>query len=246
MDKNPTYEELEKRIQELEQAESDCKRAAKDLQEKGQQYRTIMEASLQGVYQVDVEGHITFANTKTAELTGYPLDELNGLSLDTLYPPSKAKTISDENVALLLSGEPIVGENTLTRKNGCLIETYFSCVPVLDKNGVYEGFVGSIIDITERKQAKEEREKLRVQLFQAQKLESVGRLAGGVAHDFNNMLSIILGHTEMILNGLDKADPLIVHMNEIHQAAKRSTNLTKQLLAFARKQTIAPKVLDLN
>ncbi|MBU8870183.1 MAG: response regulator [Gemmatimonadales bacterium] len=246
MDRTPSYEGLEKRIQELEQAESDCERAAKDLQEREQQYRTIMEASVQGIYQVDVNGCIIVANAKTAELTGYSIDELDGLSLDTLFPTSKAKTISDDNVARLISGESIVGENTLTRKNGCLIETYFSCVPVLDESGVYTGFVGSILDNTGRKKAEEEREKLRQQLFQAQKLESVGRLAGGVAHDFNNILSIILGYTEMILKDMDEVDPLFFCMHEIQQAAKRSTNLTKQLLAFARKQTIAPKVLDLN
>jgi signal transduction histidine kinase len=84
------------------------------------------------------------------------------------------------------------------------------------------------------------------QLMQAQKLESVGRLAGGVAHDFNNMLGVILGHTELALGQVDPAQPLHGDLEEIQQAAQRSTGLTRQLLAFARKQTIAPKVLDLN
>jgi PAS domain S-box-containing protein len=102
------------------------------------------------------------------------------------------------------------------------------------------------VDITERKRIEEERKKLQAQLNQAQKMESVGRLAGGVAHDFNNMLGIILGYTEMCLNETESSHPLFVHLQKIHKAAERSATLTGQLLAFARKQTVAPKVLDLN
>jgi signal transduction histidine kinase/CheY-like chemotaxis protein len=101
-------------------------------------------------------------------------------------------------------------------------------------------------EITERKQAEEERATLLEQLNQAQKMESVGRLAGGVAHDFNNMLGVILGHTELALEQADPTGPLVSSLKEIRRAANRSVDLTRQLLAFARKQTIAPRVLDLN
>jgi nitrogen-specific signal transduction histidine kinase/ActR/RegA family two-component response regulator len=101
-------------------------------------------------------------------------------------------------------------------------------------------------DITERKRAEDERGKLQAQLNQAQKMESVGRLAGGIAHDFNNMLSVIIGHTEIALDQVDSAQPLHEDLDEILRAAHRSAHLTRQLLAFARKQTISPKVLDLN
>ncbi len=100
--------------------------------------------------------------------------------------------------------------------------------------------------ITERERAKEEREKLREQLAQSQKMESVGRLAGGVAHDFNNMLGVILGHAELALDRVDPMDPIYADLHEIRKAAERSADLTRQLLAFARKQTVAPKVFDLN
>jgi two-component system cell cycle sensor histidine kinase/response regulator CckA len=101
-------------------------------------------------------------------------------------------------------------------------------------------------DITERKQAEADKERLRAQLVHAQKMESVGRLAGGVAHDFNNMLGVILGHTELATMQVDPAQPIHANLKEIHKAAQRSADLTRQLLAFARKQTVAPKVLDLN
>jgi PAS domain S-box-containing protein len=101
-------------------------------------------------------------------------------------------------------------------------------------------------DVTASKVANEERAKLTGQLQQAQKMESVGRLAGGVAHDFNNMLGVILGHAELALERVDPAGPLHNDLVSIQAAAQRSADLTRQLLAFARKQTVAPKVLNLN
>ncbi|MDY0312902.1 MAG: PAS domain S-box protein, partial [Desulfobacterales bacterium] len=107
-------------------------------------------------------------------------------------------------------------------------------------------FLAVIFDITDRRQTEAEREKLQVQLLQAQKMESVGRLAGGVAHDFNNMLGIILGYSELALDQIEPGQPLFENLQEIRKAAQRSADLTRQLLAFARRQTAMPKVLDLN
>ncbi len=101
-------------------------------------------------------------------------------------------------------------------------------------------------DITELKQAEEEKKNLAIQLTQSQKMESVGRLAGGVAHDFNNMLSVIIGSAQLVIMKMNPADPLYKPLNDILNAGMRSADLTRQLLAFARKQTIKPKVLDLN
>ncbi len=105
---------------------------------------------------------------------------------------------------------------------------------------------GAFQDVTERKRAEAERLSLENQLRQAAKMESVGRLAGGVAHDFNNMLSVILGRAELALSRLDPADPVHADLAEIHRAAQRSADLTQQLLAFARQQTVEPKLMDLN
>jgi signal transduction histidine kinase/CheY-like chemotaxis protein len=117
---------------------------------------------------------------------------------------------------------------------------------VADQNNQLVTMTGTILDITERKHAEIEREKLQAQLTQAQKMESVGRLAGGVAHDFNNMLGVILGYTELAMEKAPPQDPLHADLEEIQKAAQRSADLTRQLLAFASKQTVAPKVLDLN
>ena len=106
--------------------------------------------------------------------------------------------------------------------------------------------VGGAQDITDRKTADADRVRLQDQLTQAQKMESVGRLAGGVAHDFNNMLSVITGHAELALHATGSGDPVRADLEEIRAAARRAADLTRQLLAFARRQVVAPKVLDLN
>jgi signal transduction histidine kinase len=105
---------------------------------------------------------------------------------------------------------------------------------------------GATRDVTEQRHADEERSRLHAQLVQAHKMESVGRLAGGVAHDFNNMLGVILGHVDLLMGQVDAKGPIYADLEEVKNAAQRSADLTHQLLAFARKQTITPKVLNLN
>ncbi len=145
----------------------------------------------------------------------------------------------------LETGEPFAIEcevNTMTGRR--LWAEVRGLAPVVE--GERYSVIGTYQDISERKSAEEEKEKLQVQLLQAQKMESVGRLAGGVAHDFNNMLGVILGNTELALTEMPTTNPIYMDLLEIKKAAQHSTDLTRQLLAFARKQTVSPKVLDLN
>ena len=123
---------------------------------------------------------------------------------------------------------------------------YEKCLHIRDAAGSVLRSVGIIQDITEQKLANEERENLQEQLKQSQKMESVGRLAGGVAHDFNNMLGVILGHAEIALDQVKPSHPIHLDLIEIKKAAERSALLTRQLLAFARKQVIQPRVINLN
>jgi nitrogen-specific signal transduction histidine kinase/CheY-like chemotaxis protein len=106
--------------------------------------------------------------------------------------------------------------------------------------------VGASRDITDEKTAEAERARLQQQLIQATKMESIGRLAGGVAHDFNNMLNVIMGHVEFALDQIDGAHPVAADLTEVRRAAQRSADLTRQLLAFARRQAVAPRIIDLN
>jgi PAS domain S-box-containing protein len=139
---------------------------------------------------------------------------------------------------VVLTGEPVFFESYATVLNRTFDVKAFRAAP--------RQFVCILTDVTERRASEAERVVLQGQLAQAQKMEAVGRLAGGVAHDFNNMLGAILGHVEMAMEEVDSTLSLYADLQEIQTAARRSTELTRQLLAFARKQTVAPKVLDLN
>jgi PAS domain S-box-containing protein len=194
----------------------------------------------------DRNGDFEYVNPAFCKITGYTAEEIVGENPRVL----KTETMSADGYRLLW--ETIIGGNTWQgefcnkKKNG---EPYWAnaCIaPVFDDKNAINHFVAIEEDITKRKQEEEAKAKLEGQLQQAQKMESIGRLAGGVAHDFNNMLTVILGHTNLALMKMDPTHPLYVSLEEIGKAAERSADLTRQLLAFARKQTISPKPLDLN
>ncbi len=215
------------------------KRAEAALRESEERYRALHDASFGGITVHD-KGLILECNQGLAEITGYRLEELVGMDGLLLIAPS-ARAMVMQNI---VSGYDRPYEATGLRKNG---EEY--PLRLEARNIPYRGRqVRSVEfrDISEVKKADADRQRLQEQLLQAQKMETVGRLAGGVAHDFNNMLGVILGRTEMAEDRLDSSHPAREDLAAIRKAAERSANLTRQLLAFARKQTIAPKVMDLN
>jgi PAS domain S-box-containing protein len=183
-------------------------------------------------------------NEGFARLTGYTREELIGRTVeevDVWIDPAALRN--------LLAGLKEKGfyenlETDFRRKDGSAATALMSA-KILVLKGV-KHVLSITRDISDRKRAEAERVKLQDQLLQSQKMESVGRLAGGVAHDFNNMLGVILGHMEMALETVPPGEPLHADLRQIEKAARRSADLTRQLLAFARKQTIIPKVLDLN
>ncbi|MEI8256973.1 MAG: ATP-binding protein, partial [Deltaproteobacteria bacterium] len=141
---------------------------------------------------------------------------------------------------------PVHSEEVVKHKDGDW-HTYLTVkFPIYQDEAQPFGICAISSDITDRKRAQEEQAKLQTLLFQSQKLESIGRLAGGVAHDFNNMLAAILGNAELALARIDASSPIVSDLNEIRKAAEHSADLTRQLLTFARKQPITPEVVDLN
>jgi two-component system cell cycle sensor histidine kinase/response regulator CckA len=137
------------------------------------------------------------------------------------------------------TGEPYRVDHWATRPDGTRVLVHEHGQALLDDQGTRLGIAGTVQDITERRRLEE-------QFFQAQKLESIGRLAGGVAHDFNNLLTVINGYSELIAQSLSTLDPIYEKVNEIRRAGERAAALTRQLLAFSRKQMIQPGVLNLN
>lgn len=213
--------------------------AIKELQESQERFKALHNASFGGITIHD-KGIILECNLGLANMTGYSIDELIGMD-GLLLIAEQSRALVRSNIA---AGYEKPYEAYGLKKNG---EEY--PVRLEARNIPYKGRQARVVefrDLTEVKIAENEKEKLHKQLLQAQKMESIGRLAGGVAHDFNNMLGVIIGHSELVLEQLSPGHPFYDDLVEIKKAAHRSANLTQQLLAFARKQTVTPKLLNVN
>ena len=209
------------------------------LKESEERFKALHNASFGGIAIHD-KGIILECNRGLSILTGYEYNELIGMNgLELISDDTRDQVIKNIN-----AGYEKPYEAKGIRKNG---ESY--PLRLEARNIPYKGKNVRVVefrDITENKKAEEDKEKLENQLQQAQKMEAVGRLAGGVAHDFNNMLGVIIGHADMIMEDIDPDHPFYTDIEEIIKAGNRSVDLTRQLLAFARKQTVAPIILDLN
>lgn len=222
------------------------KRIETALLESEERFRLLVKNSSDCLVVLNGDGSQRYVSPGAERMTGYPVDELQGSRLERIIHPEDIGAVRaawDEALA-----HP---EKTVTVRYRHMHRTrewaHFEAIAqsFLDEPSI-AGVIASVRDISDTVEATAERERLQQQLTQAQKMESVGRLAGGVAHDFNNMLSVILGHSELAERELGEGHPLHLHLQEISRAATRSADLTRQLLAFARKQTVIPKVLDLN
>lgn len=185
---------------------------------------------------------IAVINKKGCEILGYDESELLGKKWIDNFLPEKAREGARAIFSKQMAGdvEPIkYYENHILTKDNKKRHILWNNSVLRDDKGKIIATLASGEDITESRN-------IETQLRHAQKMESVGRLAGGVAHDYNNMLSVIMGYTELAKMEVDPTGKLHADLDEILKAAKRATNITRQLLAFARKQTIAPEVLDLN
>ncbi len=239
-----SHERLFREIAERKQAEETVQRLRRrnDL---------ILNSAGEGILGLGPEGRHTFVNPAATRMLGYTADELIGLKGHDLYHHTRedGRPYPEDDCpifqALRYAKFCQVTEEVFWRKDGTSFPVRYSSAPIIEEGEV----VGAVItfrDITEYKAGEKERKKLEEQLFQTQKIESIGRLAGGVAHDFNNMLGVIIGRAEMALHTDVSADELQHNLKEILKAGLRSADLTRQLLAFARKQTALPRILDLN
>ena len=187
----------------------------------------------------DPEGTIQYVNPAFETVTGYTCEEAIGQNPRMLKSGKQDSTFYRNLWETIAFGLIWQGRMVNKHKDGALYTEEATISPVKNGSGQIVNYVAVIRDITEQL-------RLAAQLRQAQKMESVGRLAGGVAHDYNNMLSVIIGYTELAMDKVDQSDPLHADLNAIFNAAQRSIEITRQLLAYARKQTIQPAVLDMN
>jgi two-component system, cell cycle sensor histidine kinase and response regulator CckA len=227
---------------------NDRKKAEEALLASEQRYREIFNATSEAIFIDDAHtGKVLDVNEPMLRMYGYnSKEEVFAGNIGDFranqapYTEEEAKKITRAAV----DGKKQQFEWLAKKKNGELFPVEITLTRSLI--GGHERVLAVVRDITCRKQEEQEREKLQLQFVQSQKLESIGRLAGGVAHDYNNTLMVIMGYTELAMEKISPNNPLYTYFEEILIAAQRSTEITRQLLAFARKQTINPSMLDLN
>ncbi|HUX36455.1 MAG TPA: ATP-binding protein, partial [Rectinemataceae bacterium] len=227
---------------------TETKRAESELRFRNLLLSTQQEASIDGILVVDVNGTIVSHNRHFVDMFGIPREVIDSKS-DERTIQSVIDKIEDPDVFLARIDEinatfEASSQEEIALKSGTVFERYSA--PLLDAKGGIFGRVWFFRDITARKQAEQVRSDLEAQLRGAQKMEAIGSLAGGVAHDFNNILSVILSNTGFVLKATPDGDPRRDDLLEVKKAAERAAGLTRQLLAFSRKQVLQPVPLDLN
>ncbi len=200
---------------------------------------TAIEQAGETIVITGLDGTIQYCNPAFEKITGYSKEEAIGQNPRVLKSGKHAPEFYQELWSTIMQGKVWSGRLINKKKDGSLYEEDATISPIKDASGQRLGFVAVKRDVTERLHLEE-------QFRQAQKLESVGRLAGGVAHDFNNLLTVVCGYSDLLLKQLKPRDPLRSFAEEIKKAGDRAAGLTRQLLAFSRKQVIKPRVLDLN
>jgi PAS domain S-box-containing protein len=213
------------------------KRVEETLRDTSQTLRTLIDASVLAIVALDRDGRVTLWNNAATRLFGWSAQEVLGRPLPTV--PEDRRAEFDEGRVRSQTGEDVVYETQRRRKDGSLVDVLNSMASIVDPQGKLAGNMAILVDITERKQLEE-------QLRQSTKMEGIGRLAGGIAHDFNNLLTVIGGRSYLLLSQLPAGHAMRRDLLLIQQTGDRAAALTRQLLAFSRKQTLAPAVIDLN
>ncbi len=223
---------------------TDRRRAQEELEETKQQLHAMIDASPLAIIAYSLDGRIELWNRAAERMLGWKESEVLGGPDPAI--PVDAQTDHRSVRNRLLAGETLTDHQThRVCKDGQQIHVRLSAAPFQDAAGDVAGTVAVIADITDRKKAEAERERLEAQFRHAMRMEAVGRLAGGVAHDFNNLLTAIRGHAELVLDRIVD-DEARVELEEVRRSADRAAELTRQLLAFSRQQRVEPRSVNLN
>jgi PAS domain S-box-containing protein len=218
------------------------RRLARALRASEARYEQLFEDAPIGLYRAEPDGQLLDVNPALVRILRYPGREglleqtITGLEIDA----------RDREGSEPRAGDAVPPPRRWRCADGSVVWVHATEHAVRDGRGHVVGRQGAVEDVTERRRAEETRERLEGQLRDAQKMEALGRLAGGVAHDFNNLLTVIAGRTQLVLTGSVPPEAVHHQIEVIHEASRRAAELTKQLLAFSRRQALQPRVLDVN
>ena len=213
------------------------KLAEETLRASEERYRDLFENAKDMIYTRDLEGKLTSVNKEMERITGYTREELIGMNILEIVAPEHRPVVEQFIRDSNAEASQVTREAELITKDGRRVPVQAN-VRVICRDGKPVEVEAICRDLSEQKQ-------MQAQLWQAQKMEAVGRLAGGVAHDFNNLLNVIGGYSEMLLDEAGKGSTLRHYAEEIRKAADQAASVTRQLLAFSHKQVLQPRVLDL-
>lgn len=228
-------------------------RLLQELRESEERFRLLVERASEVLYQVAVRddplsGQVTFVSPQCERITGYGADAFiqDPRRWLSLIHSDDLPAVAETTMASLTARREATRYYRIRNARGEYRHVADRIVPLVDAQGALAGYQGAARDITDQVRAREERERLEERLRQAERMETLGRLAGGIAHDFNNILTVVLGYCESLLDDLPPPSPAHRDVGEIVSAARRAAGLTQQLLAFSRRQVITPRLLDLN
>ena len=217
------------------------------LRESEERYRTLLETVSDWVWEVDANVVYTFVSPKVRDLLGYEPGEVLGKTPFDLMPPDEALRVKEIFNSYASRREPFTAiENTNLHKDGHPIVLETSGVPFFDAKGMFRGYRGVDREIGVRKRAEEVLRKSEEHLRQVQKFDAIGRLAGGMAHHLNNLMTVVTGYCELLLTRVPAEDPLRPDIEKVHRAGERAAELTREMLAFSRRQILQPQTLEIN
>ncbi len=253
--------DLEKEIQDYKTALKRAESISSDLQlqlnrekecneqlmHNDQKYRQIIESMQEGYFETDLKGRITFVNHALLQISGYAREELIGANFRDFTPPRTAREMKSTFVGVFRSGEEINPKNfEVFHKDGHTLFIEFSAALIKDQKGTSVGFRGVMRDVSKQVKAAEKEKHMQTQLLQAQKMEALGTLAGGLAHGFNNVLMAIQGNLSIIRMNLPLNHALQKHLERINQSTEKGGRLAKEILSFAKVGKFVVMPTDLN